>query len=214
MAGEKMRVQKKLSLILSRMTVVAAFLVIASGLRFSLWMTEAIIPIIALMDGTVDLFLGQSSSLASSSYSSSTLGYYSSDKERDGRHSRFPSVQDRAKIYMGPWYTPPCEGSNFTASARVSYSFVNTTTRDGKNAERWLFVRELVGPDSRKDEPRTFVVPRQIVMARVIRLDWDELVACDYNPYCEDTRKYLQPALDRDDATSPLSDWNIPTILQ
>jgi hypothetical protein len=132
--------------------------------------------------------------------------YYSSENERDLRHSRFPSVQDRVKIYMGPWYSPPCEGNN--AVSRVSYSVVNEEGND----EKMVLLRELARSDMRKQ--RTFVTSRQIVSARAIWLDWHAMMECNDNPYCADTKKYLLPALDRVDAKSSQSDKNIPTILQ
>ena len=132
--------------------------------------------------------------------------YYSSREEQESRRGRFPSVEDRVRIYMDRWYAPPCHESD-----KVSFNFVNETKNNEGQSERFLVVREL----SQIDDPvqRTFVVPSRVFSAKAIYLRRQDLLDCDY-PYCEDTRKYFLPALDRLESSSLSSNNNIPTVFQ
>jgi hypothetical protein len=139
---------------------------------------------------------------------SSSREEYSSKEEQDGRLDRFPSVQDRIKIYMGGWYTPPCEGND---AAKIPYKFVNATP-DG---QRLLLVRELPRGD---DKPqRTFVLSKSIQFDRTFYLDRQTMLGCteQHDHYCSDTVQYMLPALDRLalDTETPM-EKDIPTILQ
>jgi hypothetical protein len=138
----------------------------------------------------------------------SSISEYSSEEEHDARRYRFPSVEDRVKIYMGSWYAPPCKGDAIT---KVSYNVVNET-REGIITERLLLVREI--GESESPQQRTFVAIQQLVFANVILLERHGMIDCFDNPYCEDIKKYILTTLDRVDITSSLTERSIPTILQ
>ena len=50
---------------------------------------------------------------------------YTNVQEMLDRHNRFPTVEQRIKVYMSNWYTPPCDDSS-----RISFRF--STTTEGK----------------------------------------------------------------------------------
>jgi hypothetical protein len=41
------------------------------------------------------------------------------------RSERFPSVEERLRIYLGDWYVPPCDRPNSPTTAKVRYWFQN-----------------------------------------------------------------------------------------
>ena len=137
---------------------------------------------------------------------------YTSLEEQEGRSGRFPSVEDRVKIYMGRWYVPPCDVSD-----KVQYRFIDsttttTTTSVPRKSERLLLLREL--PKVNETEQRVFVAPKHIQPAQAIYLDRQQFVGC-FNGYCLDTKEYIIPTLERLDAQS-LSAPNdtTPIVLQ
>lgn len=46
------------------------------------------------------------------------------DDRDEARHLRFPSVEERLKIYMSNWYAPPCGENN---DGFIQYNFTKTT---------------------------------------------------------------------------------------
>jgi hypothetical protein len=127
---------------------------------------------------------------------------YASKSEQEARTHRFPSVEDRVKIYMGPWYTPPCEETD-----KVAYRFYNQTT-DGEK-HRFLLVHEL--PQIGNPDRRFFFASGSMVSARAFFLDRTTVMSCTSDDYCADTKDYILPTLDRLDANTQTS---IPTIVQ
>ena len=54
---------------------------------------------------------------------------YTGVQEMLDRHNRFPTVEQRIKVYMSNWYTLPCDDS-----ARISFRFSNSSTSEGGKA--------------------------------------------------------------------------------
>ena len=69
---------------------------------------------------------------------------YTSVQELLDRHRRFPSVEQRIKLYMSNWYTPPCDDS-----ARISYRFSNSSSKKGKMA--FVSLKELTLQEQQDD---------------------------------------------------------------
>ena len=106
--------------------------------------------------------------------------YYSLE-EQNGRHGRFPSVEERIKLYMGSWYTPPCPGN---LEATVLYQ--NTTDNKGNKV---YLARELARKDTPKG-PRTFVLPTNVQLVRTVALNKHSFKECS-NAYCTDPIEHL-----------------------
>jgi hypothetical protein len=133
-------------------------------------------------------------------------------QELSERHLRFPSVQERVKVYMSNWYTPPCPGND---QALVHYQYLLTATTASP-----LIFRELphthpepAGEDLGK--VRGYKIGYEFEMARMIHLHRPliEHPNCLQNDYCVDTREYYLPALDRQ-APPPTTHLPIPTLTQ
>lgn len=122
--------------------------------------------------------------------------------ELKSRHLRFPSVQDRVRLYMSNWYTPPCPGNT---EALIPYRYTGKSPTDGP-----LLVRTL--PTKDRPVARTFRVGHEIEMARLLSLDRNTVLNCTGNEYCVDTILYWVPALDR--AKEKESRYPVPTLAQ
>ena len=118
------------------------------------------------------------------------------------RHLRFPSVQDRIRLYMGSWYTPPCPDNT---DALIPYRYLGKSSMDGD-----LLVKSLAS----KDRPsRIFRVGHDIEMARMVNLNRDAVLNCTSNDYCTDAIQYWVPALNRvEKEKNPL--FPVPTLVQ
>jgi hypothetical protein len=80
---------------------------------------------------------------------------FSVEEDSLGRDERFPSVDNRIKLYMGNWYEPPCSSSD----ARLEYFYENRTNGSvwpslviqrrgrGKNTTTYQF-ESIVTPDT------------------------------------------------------------------
>ena len=108
----------------------------------------------------------------------------------DIRSLRFPSAEDRVKIYMSNWYVPPCQGGNF-----IEVSGINVTS---------LAVREsaTTTQSDNTESSRTLVFKNDVLVNSVFFLDRHKLWDCAYNgvppaAYCRDVQSTLLPALDR-----------------
>ena len=137
---------------------------------------------------------------------------YASTEEQDSRSTRFPSVDDRVRIYMGRWYEPPCEDSDKVGFKRIT---VNETIGRSGQPESFFLVRELPQFD-RPKRRRIFVLTNSVQTTRAFYLDRHALKNCsDQNlrNYCRDSRDFILPALERLNANSTTSS-GIPTFLQ
>ena len=116
----------------------------------------------------------------------------------DIRATRFPSVEERVKIYMSNWYEPPCPGGgNF-----IEISGINVTS---------LAVQEITTTRQSDNEElgRTLVFKNDVIINKIFFLDRHKLWDCAYNglgtlngkkaglSYCRDVQSTLLPALDR-----------------
>ena len=109
----------------------------------------------------------------------------------DIRSLRFPSAEDRVKIYMSNWYVPPCQGGNF-----IEISDINVTS---------LAVRESITTrqSDNKESGRTLVFKNDVLINRIFFLDRHKLWDCASNyvkpplAYCRDVLSTLLPVLDR-----------------
>jgi Glycosyl transferase family 90 len=64
---------------------------------------------------------------------------YSNVQEMLHRSKRFPSIQQRVKIYMSNWYIPPCDDT-----ARIPYKYTTTTSiSENNNSNITLTVQEI-----------------------------------------------------------------------
>jgi hypothetical protein len=117
----------------------------------------------------------------------------------DARSLRFPSVEDRVKLYMSNWYVPPCPGNfiqvNRTNAISLTINEVTSKVQAADNKEgRTLFFKNEVAMDS------IFFIDRHTPWnctqhARVI-----------VQNYCQDVQSTLLPTLERvdDDAVTPV----------
>jgi len=108
----------------------------------------------------------------------------------DIRSLRFPSAEDRVKIYMSNWYVPPCQGGNF-----IEISDINVTS---------LAIQESITTrqSDKKESGRALVFKNDVLINRIFFLDRHKLWDCAYHglppaAYCRDIQSTLLPALDR-----------------
>jgi len=125
------------------------------------------------------------------------------------RAGRFPSVQDRVKLYMSNWYTPPCPG--YDTGRRVAYRYVGET-----NETHWsaLWIRE---PEDRGNNASEYLIESKIEPDKAFFVDRRTLLACataegdrgadldavlrieapkNMRMYCSDVAESLLPAFD------------------
>jgi hypothetical protein len=75
---------------------------------------------------------------------------YHSKQEQDDRAVRFPSVEERVRIYMSDWYAPPCPFDNNEEDdedGKVQFNFQlfvpqDDPSRDQKSPHTKLYIRE------------------------------------------------------------------------
>jgi Glycosyl transferase family 90 len=140
---------------------------------------------------------------------------YADVEEMLNRSNRFPSVEQRVKVYMSNWYIPPCDD---TARIGYEYSFANEG-RNGENVNfvdnnetlttsvgRTLTMREidsqqlmLVNASSASDEQlqRFFQVKNEdVTYDEVNFMDRRAFSECVHQ-YCVDMMTFLLPSMDR-----------------
>jgi hypothetical protein len=111
-----------------------------------------------------------------------------------GRSKRFPSVEERLRVYLSNWYIPPCPNST---TGFIEYNYLNDTT---------VIVREILGQND--DRPPAllivnFTIQRSQFFFLLHRANMDR---CQRDEYCLDTKKFLYPHI-------PMK-TNIPFLLQ
>ena len=147
------------------------------------------------------------------------IGYYRSVQEFEGRRSRFPSVEDRLKVYMSTWYVPPCPDDP-NGLVRYTYVHKEEQVNSQEAAMSTSLLIQLATPmdNNKKQENEdppllTLALNSTIHRSRYLfYLDRKKVKACQ-NKYCIDTMDYVFPALDRIANTSNKDD-DIPIIMQ
>jgi hypothetical protein len=120
--------------------------------------------------------------------------------ETDGDRSlRFPSVEDRVKLYMSNWYAPPCPGN---------YIQVNRTNAISLTIQEVSSKKQVAN----NQEGRTLLFKSEVAMDNIFFLDRHTPWNCTQHArmivrsYCQDVQSTLLPTLERvdDDAMSPV----------
>jgi hypothetical protein len=117
----------------------------------------------------------------------------------DSRTLRFPSVEDRVKLYMSNWYVPPCPGS-----------FIQVNHTDASS----LTIHEVTSKEQAADnqEGRTLLFKSEIAMDNIFFVNRHTPWNCTQHTrmivrsYCQDVQSTLLPTLERvnDDAMTPV----------
>ena len=149
-------------------------------------------------------------------------GGYGSVEEMNARSTRFPSIDERVRVYMSNWYQPPCarhaklNGTSFDDAAYIQYNYL----RDMNDAEQppLLVFQELtiplelleqdevdsIDPTKRKfansGNSRVFVVDNTAIDkgAHLFFMNADKIRECD-KAFCLDFVKFIFPSLHRAD---------------
>jgi Glycosyl transferase family 90 len=117
-----------------------------------------------------------------------------------GRRTRFPSVDERVRVYMSNWYLPPCPASTgLCTDGKVSDAFVEFNFQAGNaNDTEYMIFREARTAKEKKNGPiRTFVVDDSTDFDFLRHLNPERMRQCKHTSYCTDFVKYLFPALRR-----------------
>jgi hypothetical protein len=123
----------------------------------------------------------------STSNASVDLGFYRSLEELQGRSNRFPSVDERLKVYLSIWYVPPC--------ANNTQGFVKYRYHNGSSV-----ILQEAG-----ENPHILHVSSTIERSRQIFLMNRELIGVCKDKFCLDVKKYFFPVLDhQQDDTTPV----------
>jgi Glycosyl transferase family 90 len=117
-------------------------------------------------------------------------GGYRSQEEMFARSTRFPSVDERVKVYMTNWYLPPCEAQG---EAVVEYNYIQQNLN---NSNRMIFREERTAKEKKRSKLRTFMVDDTTGFDLLRYLNRENIRKC-LSSYCIDTVRYLFPAMDR-----------------
>jgi Glycosyl transferase family 90 len=122
------------------------------------------------------------------------------------RRERFPSIDERVKVYMSNWYLPPC---NDQGLVKYKYVFNDATASGAATPSVWLQEpQNLVGTNS-----TSYVVHSRVAADTAFFLNRTSLSECGYDPtvkeqsklnqiknmrnmYCPDASSMLLTALD------------------
>ena len=132
---------------------------------------------------------------------------YTDVQEMLNRQNRFPSIEERVKVYMSNWYIPPCDDS-----ARIPYQYSSNSSEQGdislaikelspvQNEQELLTDDKVIQPDRQQ---REFILNSRFdlknddeALDEVHFTDRYTIMDCDHI-YCKDTLSYLLPAFDR-----------------
>ena len=138
---------------------------------------------------------GSTLGMALNSYS--VLGYQSQE-EMDNRHHRFPSVDERVKLYMTNWYLPPCAHKHVDkisdADAYVEFNHVRNATT---NADMLLVRESRTWREKIRGPLYHYLIPESTDYNTLHFMMNREVIANCHNSYCTDLARYLFPAMDR-----------------
>jgi Glycosyl transferase family 90 len=127
----------------------------------------------------------------------SNISLYANYQELHGRSSRFPSVEERLKVYMSTWYLPPCT-KMLHGDQRVQYNILNTNATSTMVLMRptgpWNYLDEL---DASVQEPPLLLLDGKPQNTRVPFVLNPDLIRNCTDKFCFDTIKYFFPSLDR-----------------
>jgi Glycosyl transferase family 90 len=152
---------------------------------------------------------------------------YDTYQEAQFRSQRFPSVEQRVKLYLSNWYLPPCPDSDapFIAySARRLYHWeysrsehIDTSVDDNSpsSEDKWYYELHVVHMDNEDDTEdrtvRSMVVTNEVEVRRIFYADASPLLNCSQQVnwsihfYCSDTQQSILeelPALGWNDSSS------------
>jgi len=114
------------------------------------------------------------------------------------RSSRFPSVDERIKLYLGNWYSPPCE-ENVNAYVRYDFAYHDHALLPSACSTQKpnVTLQEIHGNWTTEISP-------EVKFDILFYLDRDEIMTCakngttqSYRFYCRDIHDIVLPALDR-----------------
>lgn len=96
------------------------------------------------------------------------------------REKRFPSVEDRVKLYMSNWYVPPCSDND---DGKIRYEY------DGSKDSKWPFVKVHGYPSSHPIINETVVVEAESVITpdMVFFMNDDIITNCASEDFNEST---------------------------
>jgi hypothetical protein len=120
-----------------------------------------------------------------------------------GRSTRFPSVDERVRVYMSNWYLPPCtstDDSNNNNDAFVEYNY----QRNDKDGLEYMIFREVrTLREKKRGLLRTFMIDDTTGFDILRHLSYDNMLGCEKkSSYCKDFVKYLYPAIERAENTT------------
>jgi hypothetical protein len=144
---------------------------------------------------------------------------YENEQEMIGRSVRFPSVEERLKVYLSTWYVPPCPSNEL---GTVQYNFVvgDDMTNDKRKTQTKPGLRVLVKPVRSVNATKDWELHSNRKMKKVdfdqksssldiLSIDttvrWDRnlflydpeaIVKCN-DPFCKDVLNFMNPSLNR-----------------
>jgi Glycosyl transferase family 90 len=135
--------------------------------------------------------------------------FSSSDIDLDletGRAARFPSVDERVRVYMSNWYLPPCPSTADTDSNNDAFVQYNYRTNEKDGIEYMIFREARTLREKKRGLLRTFMIDDTTDFDVLRHLNYNNMLSCSKkSSYCKDFVKYLYPAMERaenDTATS------------
>ena len=152
---------------------------------------------------------GSAAGIASNSYS---LFGYQSQEEMDNRHRRFPSVDERVKLYMTNWYQPPCANKQHVhkisdEDAYVEYNYVRNATT---NADMMLVRESRTWREKIRGPLQHYLIHESTDYDMLQFMTNRDIITKCHKAYCTDLEKYLFPAMDR----APPDSSPIPILYQ
>jgi Glycosyl transferase family 90 len=119
-----------------------------------------------------------------------------------GRKTRFPSVDERVRVYMSNWYLPPCpttpvDGTMITNIGNEAFAEYNFKTNDKDGTQYMIFREVRTAKEKKNAKVRSFVVDDSTGFDVLRHLNKQNMMACKSSSYCTDFVKYLFPAMDR-----------------
>jgi Glycosyl transferase family 90 len=148
----------------------------------------------------------------------SNVSLYANYQEVKDRSSRFPSVEERLKVYMSTWYLPPCN-KILHGDQRIQYNILHN------NATSKVVLIRPTGPWNYLGEQSDLVEPPLLLLDAIPQNTRIPFVLNHFliqnctDKFCFDTIKYFFPSLDRvSQPRSKLRNYNpletVPIVLQ
>ncbi|KAL7549153.1 hypothetical protein ACHAWF_012418 [Thalassiosira exigua] len=106
-------------------------------------------------------------------------------KERAGRSTRFPSIEERVKFYMSNWYTPTCDDNR---NAIIEYRMIS-----GEGSDNNVLFSRHNDDLKRKDAVE---IGSSMVRDRIVMIAPSMLVETTRNGYMDDVVETISPLLD------------------